>query len=109
MLAATMVGVKVASSEERRDGAIWKGDSDGFVINWREDEFTVTRNDAVVLDFGAIAQREWLQISRQPLTTFPEFNKSYSLLSIVGPWLSVLGPVDEPTADEWAHCSASDG
>ncbi|HEY4765500.1 MAG TPA: hypothetical protein VIH75_17630 [Candidatus Sulfotelmatobacter sp.] len=80
-------GSAQAASSEAHE--IWKSSSDGFSIEWTKKDIVVTRANAPVLSFEAIAESDWNKIS-QPAADQPmQSARSYRILSAVGHFLSV--------------------
>ena len=64
---------------------------DGFLVNWQVDRLDVTRAGKRVLSFNAIAAREWSRVREGADSQALRMEKTYAVLSAVGPWLSVQG------------------
>lgn len=69
--------------------AIWKATVGDFSIQWSKSDILVSRAAATVLSFKAIAYADWEKIS-QPAADQPmQSERSYRILSAVGPFLSL--------------------
>jgi hypothetical protein len=76
---------------------IWQGRSDGYDIDWRSDRLDVLNSDKrqLVLSFGSMAERDWQRVRELAGDRSGSMDRTYSVLSAVGPWLSV---------EEGAYC-----
>lgn len=86
LLLAEIMSVSATAAD---DATIWTGGMDGFAVDWRADGLDATRAGKLVLSFGAVARREWSEVRARGGGRALTLEKTYAVLSDVGPWLSV--------------------
>ena len=68
---------------------IWNGRSGGFSIAWRTDRLELSDAGKLAMSFKALAEREWSRVREGADNRALRMEKTYAVLSAVGPWLSV--------------------
>jgi hypothetical protein len=86
-----LVGVGPIPAQTPASGQIfWKGSSGPYNIEWSTANLRATRSDtgAVVFDAGTEAKQAWKNLAKDDSDASFQFEQSYRLLSLVGPYLS---------------------
>lgn len=86
-----LVGVGPIPAQTPVSGQVfWKGSSGPYNIEWSAANLRATRSDtgAVVFDAGAEAKQAWKNLAKDDSDASFQFEQSYRLLSLVGPYLS---------------------
>jgi hypothetical protein len=89
MATAAGPGRTIAVAHAADQETICPGNVDGFTVQCYADRLEVTRAGTLVLSFGAVAAREWEEIRKHANGRALTLQMTYTVLSAVGPWLSV--------------------
>lgn len=96
MATAAVAALALPSAKGAEEETIWRGRSNGFDIDWGSDRLDVlSEKGELVLSFGKIAEQDWQRVRKSAGDRSGSMDRTYSILSLVGPWLSV---------EEGAYC-----
>ncbi len=97
MATVAVAALALPSTNAAEEEAIWQGRSNGYDIDWRADRLDVLTSGkgGLVLSFGSMAERDWHRVRELAGDRSGSMERTYSVLSAVGQWLSV---------EEGAYC-----